>query len=320
MKQDTQKDPRQGDNKDRREQDQHNNAEKNNTSQTIKNNTSQTIRYPAAAGMFYPSDPKDLEGEVGVLIFEAKERLLKKAKKKDKKESKHKILRAIIVPHAGYIYSGPVAAEGFAMLSRFSMHDHWKVILIGPSHYAYFNGAAVSTADLWRLPTGDVTVNPVTKILCKKNFPYLVDLPEAFEKEHSLEVQIPFLQQALANFSIIPILVSVMDPERLANIIKEYHDDETIIVISSDLSHYHNYEEAKELDAVTNKAVETLNFKTLDRKGEACGKTPIMTLMHLAKTKGWKIELVAHNNSGDTAGDKSKVVGYSCFAAYEETD
>jgi AmmeMemoRadiSam system protein B len=270
--------------------------------------------------MFYPLEPKDLEGEVGVLIFDAKERLLKIKEKKKVNQKKHEILRAIIVPHAGYIYSGGVAAEGFSMLSKFSRHDHWKVMLIGPSHHAYFNGAAVSTADCWRTPTGDVQVNRITQMLAKKHYPHLVDLPEAFEKEHSLEVQVPFLQEVLADFSIIPILVSAMDPEKLAAILKEYLDDETIIVVSSDLSHYHSYDEAKMLDATTNKAILDLDLKTLDKKGEACGKTPIMTLIHLAKMKGWKAELIDYKNSGDTSGDKKKVVGYSSFAFYEETD
>ncbi|MBI4738991.1 AmmeMemoRadiSam system protein B [Candidatus Woesearchaeota archaeon] len=273
------------------------------------------VRYPACAGTFYPATKEGLECEAGILLSDAKEIVMQRKGLTDEKI--HRVLRAIVVPHGTYDQSGIIAAQGFSLLSKFSQHDHWKILLIGPSHYSHFPGAAVSTVDAWQTPLGSTPVNPLAASIAKRHYPALIDLPEVHEREHALEVQIPFLANVLPDFSIIPIATGEIDAEKLANIIGPYCDDETIIVVSADLSHDHSSDQAHKKDAIITKALTTLDARTLESKGESCAKIPLLALLHLAKSNGWKAEVVDYINAGRTSKDKSHVVGYGCFAFYE---
>jgi hypothetical protein len=258
------------------------------------------IRKPAVADAFYPGEPDDLKKMIDGFLKDAK------AVKVTGK------LRALIVPHAGYVYSGPIAAFGYKLLAK--EKNISKVLLIGPSHYAGFFGAAESGADAWQTPLGIVKCG---KLGIRSEL--ISSIPEAHAPEHNLEVQIPFLQTAMQNknFIIYPILTGEVSPESLANALLDFIDDKTLIIASSDLSHYLPYDVAKEKDAVTINAIKTQNIKTLDTKGDACGITAILTLLFIAKSKAWKCKLLDYRNSGDTAGSKEGVVGYSAFIFYE---
>lgn len=257
----------------------------------------------------------ELESEVHLLLSDAEDILTQR--KGIGNHKIHRILRAIVVPHGAYNTSGIIAAQGFCLLSKFSRHDHWKVLLIGPSHTLYFPGAAVSTVPEWQTPLGAVPIHQLAAFMAKQQYPALIDLSEAHDQEHSLKVQLPFLMNVLSDFSIIPIVTGEIDAEKLSAIIEPYCDDETIIVISADLSHNHTYDRARRQDAITTKSLIALDAQRLERYGETCGKIPLIALVHLAKKKGWTGELVDCMNSGDTTQNKKRVVGYGCFAFYE---
>jgi len=259
------------------------------------------IREPAVAGSFYPEDESELREMV--------EKFLKDAG--DVKISKR--LRGLVVPHAGYIYSGPVAAYGYKLLMK-QDHKPGRIILIGPSHYAMFIGVAEGSARFWRTPLGLVPAESIASKITDRSI--LGIYPQAHAPEHSIEVQLPFLQTVLKEkFTIYPLLTGEVNPALLANALEPAIDDNTLFIVSSDLSHYYPYEQARRLDAVANEAIPNLDFKRMEY-AEACGKTGILTLMHIAKSKGWKGKLLDYRNSGDTAGPKDNVVGYGCYAFY----
>lgn len=249
------------------------------------------MRKQIHAGGFYPRDKEELTSMITSLL------------KKSKTTNLGGELKAIIVPHAGYIYSGIVAAAGYNLIKK----PFKKIILIGPSHYYSFYGAAVSRED-WQTPLGVVKTFQIKEGI-------LQDIPKAHFQEHSLEVQLPWLQMILKNFTILPIVANKINEEELAKTLIQHLNENTLIVVSSDLSHFYDYETAKELDAKANKHIPELNIDAMDAV-EACGKTAILVLMHLAKLKNWKAKLIDYKNSGDTAGDKSRVVGYGCYAFY----
>jgi AmmeMemoRadiSam system protein B len=252
------------------------------------------IRYPAVAGMFYPSSSKELEKVIGEFLEKVEKRHLPGE------------VKGLIVPHAGYVYSGPVAASGFKLLEGGGK----KIIILGPSHFMPLQGASFSDADYWQTPLGKVSVDKP-----KEEEP-LVNVPQAHLQEHSLEVQLPFLQSVLKDFSIMPIVTGEVAPSELYKALERYIDSETIVIASSDLSHYNSYERAKEIDSESNEAISSM--ETIRMQGiDACGKTPILTLAHIASSFGWKPMLLDYRNSGDTAGDKEHVVGYSAYAFYK---
>jgi hypothetical protein len=253
------------------------------------------IRKPSVAGMFYPEDNKELREIVNDF--------LKNVPKTDVKK-----LRGLIVPHAGYSYSGRTAAYGYKILE--GMKDV-RVVLLGPSHVYPFTGASLSDYDYWETPLGNVEVEKI-----KSDF--LLNVSGYHDQEHSIEVQLPFLQRTLENFKIIPIVIGCADPEKLADSLMEFIDKNTIIIASSDLSHYYPYDKAKKIDENANIYIPKLDIKNVYEKVEACGKIPILTLMHIAKLKNWKAKKIYYENSGDTSGDKSRVVGYGCYAFYEK--
>lgn len=247
------------------------------------------IRYPAVSGSFYPDDPDELDKLVESYIANTKKLQVKGN------------LRGIIVPHAGYIYSGQVAAYAYKQLIDLEIE---KVILIGPSHYGIFNGFAESGSNEWKMPFGSIKTFSLNQNVISK----------AHESEHSLEVQLPFLHSTLKEFKFCPLLTGNIDPILGANILEKSND---FFVISSDLSHYLPYNSAKIIDGSTLKAITNLDIDSFLVSGEACGKTGIGIMMEICKRKNWEIELLNYSNSGESAGPKNQVVGYAALAVIE---
>lgn len=252
------------------------------------------IRKPAVAGIFYPANPKELKKMI--------EKFMQSTKTKKPEEK----LKAIISPHAGYIYSGIVAGKAYSLIKKLDQKKQWKTIIIGPSHFVAFNGAANSGAQYWETPLGKAKTS-------EKGF---IQYPYSHAMEHSIETQIPFLQCSLKKFTINPIVFGKIEPTELAGQIKELLDEDTIIIASSDLSHYYSYDEAIAIDSIANKSIPRLDIETTTQI-EACGLTGILALMHIAKKLNWKGKLIDYKNSGDTAGDKNSVVGYGAYAFFE---
>ena len=250
------------------------------------------------AGTFYPADPSELRSTVDRLLAQAKARDLKG-------------LRALVCPHAGYEYSGPVAASGFKQMVGLDIE---RVVVMAPSHHVPFAGVAIPDVDALRTPLGDIAMSPWARELAKDS-PFEIDsAPHA--KEHALEVELPFLQRVLGRFELVPLVFGEVDEAAVARKLNVGLDERTFVIASSDLSHYYPYEKAVELDRATVQAIVHLDVDTLARR-EACGRSPVMALIYLAKLRGWKTELLDYRNSGDTAGDRSRVVGYSAVAVLE---
>lgn len=254
-------------------------------------------RQPAVAGTFYPANRKQLHQMLDEYLNDA--------------ETTAKVPKAIIAPHAGYIYSGPVAASAYARLKR--AHDCIsRVVIIGPSHRVAFSGLAVSKAESFITPLGSVIVDQDAVVTIAK-LPFVDYLEQAHTYEHSLEVHLPFLQEMLDDFKIVPIVAGDATPEQVSQVIETlWGGDETLIVISSDLSHYHDYATAKLLDKETSSLIEHLQYELLE-SDSACGKVPVSGLLKLAREKSLTIKTIDLRNSGDTAGDKSRVVGYGAY-------
>ena len=253
---------------------------------------SERVRYPAVAGQFYPADPTELRRQIEGFMADVPAREGPSPK-------------AIIAPHAGYIYSGPIAASAYAWVRPCGI-DH--VVLLGPAHRVYLQGAAASSATLWRTPLGDIRLDvpsgiPVSDV--------------AHAQEHCLEVQLPFLQVILDDFLLTPLVVGDATGKEIANLLESlWGGPETLIVISSDLSHYENYKTANRMDSATSQAIVTLDPDGLS-SDSACGRIPIRGLLQLAKQKYMRAEVVDLRNSGDTAGARDSVVGYGAYAFYE---
>jgi len=259
-------------------------------------------RLPAVAGTFYPGDPKDLQKMIDEYLASAKDVPIEGR------------LRGLVIPHAGYIYSGPVAAYGYRLLAHYRGKIR-RIILLGPSHYAAFFGACESGFDSWQTPLGIVRAVSLRGEM-PKEFREMVNIyPEAHAPEHCLEVQLPFLQTVLGNdLEVWPLLCGEINPATLASAILPFVDDRSLVLASSDLSHYLPYAEAVKIDGVANRTVPALDISGFTLSGDACGKIGILTLMNIAKKKGWKGKLLDYRNSGDTAGPKDGVVGYGCYA------
>lgn len=258
------------------------------------------IRNPAVAGQFYPANGDELAATVTTLLDEAG-------------EHGDVAPKAMIVPHAGYSYSGPVAASAYSRLRPYR-HRYRRVILLGPCHRIPVNGMALSTADAFRTPLGDVPVD--TSALLGIDLPGLSSFDATHQYEHSLEVHLPFLQAVLDNFSIVPIVVGDAKARAVANLLDAlWGGDETLIVVSSDLSHYLDYESAAVLDAATCRSIEQLD--THIDQNAACGATPVRGLLIAARDRGLQVVTLDLRNSGDTAGDKDFVVGYGAWILSE---
>lgn len=258
------------------------------------------VREPAVADMFYSGDENVL-----------KRMILEYLEKVPSMEIPGQ-LKAVIAPHAGYIYSAPVAAYSYGLIKKLDQNRRWKVLLLGPSHHVPFGGAAAPAFEQWKTPLGLVDVKDIRDEIGESDL--ISDIPGADADEHSLEVQVPFLQMTLKNFDLYPLVLGNLRSELLAEKLAEFcARDDVITVVSSDLSHYFPYEDAKKADHVTSKAICDLDAKTMEMDGDACGKTGILTLIHLAKKLKWKCKILDYRNSGDTAGNKDKVVGYGSW-------
>lgn len=254
------------------------------------------LRSPQFAGTFYPKDPQLLRKMIENFLHEAS---IPKLKSKP---------RALIVPHAGYIYSGPVAAYGYKVIEN---QNYKKIILLGPSHHFSFQGLASSPSGYWETPLGKIECLGKDDLKELKKNKEIIESLEIHEPEHCLEVEIPFLQTVLKDFKIISFLTGELNIKTIAKVLDPLIDEETLILVSSDLSHYHFYEEAQKLDKVTIDAILDNDFKRLEEFGEACGKTGIDILLEIAKNKNWQPKLLKALNSGDITEEKSQVVGYA---------
>ncbi|HIJ62447.1 MAG TPA: AmmeMemoRadiSam system protein B [Rhodospirillaceae bacterium] len=257
------------------------------------------VRAPAVAGMFYPAAPDELAADVG--------RLLGQASCPPGPPPK-----AVIAPHAGYVYSGPVAASVYASL-RPVRHQLSRVVLMGPSHRVAFRGIATSSAEWFETPLGRIPVDHRVEA-CLAAIPGVGVLDAAHAQEHSLEVHLPFLQIALERFSLVPLVVGEASAETVSAVLDAlWGGDETLIVISSDLSHYLDYGAARRIDDRTRLAIESCDGQAIG-SDQACGRLPILGLLDLAKRRGLAVTTVDLRNSGDTAGPRDRVVGYGAWA------
>ncbi|MEX2489250.1 MAG: AmmeMemoRadiSam system protein B [Pseudomonadales bacterium] len=262
-----------------------------------------SIREPAVAGAFYSANGQELSKSVHEML---------QAATRARGESPPK---AIIAPHAGHMFSGPVAAEVYARLVD-ARDTITRVVLLGPSHRVPFRGIAATTAGTYRTPLGDIPVDSETLATLTgiKGVGYL---DEAHTHEHSLEVHLPFLQEILGTFTLVPLVVGDAPKEDVARVLETlWGGPETLIIISSDLSHYHPYDEARILDANTSKKILQLDASLVGE--EACGCRPINGLLHLAKQRGMSIQEIDIRNSGDTAGPRDRVVGYGAYTIAED--
>jgi AmmeMemoRadiSam system protein A len=278
------------------------------------------VREPAVAGLFYPKDSQELSRTIDMLLAAVRP------------ASVSGELKALICPHAGYPYSGLTAAFAYKVLAG---RDVGTVFLLAGSHYAAFQGASVCAADIYRTPLGDVKTSGKSKALAKLP-PFMLeprvqmrrpdwsvqssrsapplgeDTPETWE--HSGEVEVPFLQKVLKPFEMVSVVFGQADPAAAAQALASQLDDRSLIVVSTDLSHYKPYDHARQLDTRTVNAILNMTPEAIGGE-DACGFMPVCTLLHLAKLKGWKPTLLDYRNSGDTSGNKSGgVVGYTAIA------
>lgn len=259
------------------------------------------VRHTAVAGMFYPGEPDELRQMVRSFFSDACG-----AKVPGK-------IRGLVSPHAGYIYSGIVAAAGYRQIDP----SIKTVILLGPSHRLPLRACSIPEVRAYRTSLGDVRLASLASTL--HSLPGFETVPEAHRAEHSLEVQLPFLQVMLKDFEIVPILTSGADPEALAATLVPHIGEDTLVVASSDLSHYYSYETATAMDRICTTAISKCQFCDMPLC-EACGKQAVLTLMHIAKIKGWHGLLLDYRNSGDTAGGKDRVVGYASIAFVDKKE
>jgi len=258
-------------------------------------------RPPAVAGMFYPGAPAELANTVDQLLAEAP--LVETPQPK-----------ALIVPHAGYIYSGSTAAMAYAALAPWCSSIR-RVILLGPTHRVAVNGLALPKTEAFTTPLGNISLDK-SAIAQLANLPQITFSDQAHAQEHSLEVHLPFLQRVLDNFTLVPLAVGHATPQAVAEVLDLlWGGPETLIVISSDLSHYLPYADANRLDRDTCQHI--LHLDTDIQPEQACGAYPVNGLLFTARQRGLAPQLIYHCNSGDTAGDKQRVVGYAAFAFYE---
>jgi AmmeMemoRadiSam system protein B/AmmeMemoRadiSam system protein A len=248
--------------------------------------------------MFYSNSPDKLREEVSLFL---------KTSAGIKVKGK---IRGLVSPHAGYVYSGGVAATGYRQIDP----SIKTVFLLGSSHRTPLGAPSIPGVKAYQTPLGRVPLAKLASIL--RNSPEFVSVADAHLEEHSLEVQLPFLQLTLKDFEIVPILINSSDPKALAETLVPHISDDTLVVASTDLSHYYSYETAVSLDRVCIGAITGSRFSDMPLC-EACGKQAVLTLMHIAEIKGWRGVLLDYKNSGDTAGSKNRVVGYASIAFVE---
>ena len=260
-------------------------------------------RPAAVAGMFYPASAAVLTHDVEQLLAAA-----------EAPPTNGKCPKAIVVPHAGYVYSGPIAASAYSTLRAFPTIS--RIVLLGPTHRVAVHGVAVPACDAFVTPLGPVPIDRQA-LAAIADWPHVVVSDEVHAEEHSLEVQLPFLQTLLGEFSLVPLAVGKADVHLVADIIEcLWGGDETLIVVSTDLSHYLPHAAAEQVDGQTAQRILELD-PTLGHF-QACGAAPLNGLLLAARKRGLQPQLLDLRNSGDTAGDKSRVVGYAAFAFYDD--
>ncbi len=257
------------------------------------------IRPPAVAGMFYPDDPRQLEQYVRAVLANAGREVPDLPQ-----------VHAIVAPHAGYRYSGEIAAHAYAALAR--RPDVRRIVLLGPAHTVPFRGIAAPAWDGFATPLGTVPVDTDARAAIARLPQVIIDnIPHA--REHALEVQLPFIQVLFPNVPVLPLVVGEATPEEVAKVIETLDTPDTAIIISSDLSHYEPYDQARQHDAHTAEKIAALDAHHISPL-DACGARPLSGLLEEARKRHWKPLLLDLRNSGDTAGDKSRVVGYGAWA------
>ncbi|QKS31642.1 MAG: hypothetical protein FAZ92_01283 [Accumulibacter sp.] len=262
-------------------------------------------RPAAVAGMFYPGSATALARDIRQML----------AASAPPATTRGQRVKAIIAPHAGYIYSGPIAASVYAPLAKVGAGIR-RVILLGPTHRVAVNGLALPAAGAFATPLGVVAVDQQA-VAAIAHLPQVVVSDAAHAAEHSLEVQLPFLQTVLGDFGLLPLAVGRASPAQVAEVLEcLWGGDETLFVISSDLSHYLPYDAARATDGETAGHIVALDAH-IDHQ-QACGATPVNGLLLAARRHGLQAQLIDLRNSGDTAGDRSRVVGYGAFSFSEE--
>lgn len=260
----------------------------------------QAVRPAAVADMFYPGDPGRLQREVMIML--------------DQAEGQSYTPKAIIAPHAGYVYSGPIAASAYALLRPLADRIR-RVVLLGPAHRVWVNGLALPEAGSFETPLGRVDIDQ-DGVALLGTLPFVEHSQAAHAMEHSLEVHLPFLQTVLSDFKLVPLVVGEASPQQVAQVLDRlWGGDETLIVVSSDLSHYHSYDFARQQDRETVDAILHLDGRLVP--SQACGAHPINGLILAAARRGLQPHLLDLRNSGDTAGDRQRVVGYAAIAFTE---
>ena len=263
-----------------------------------------SMRNPAVAGMFYPGNREELARSVAHMLDAAAAAA-----------PGHPVPKAIIAPHAGYIYSGPVAASVYSLLAP-ARKTIRRVVLLGPTHRVPVRGLALPGVAAFATPLGVISLDPEA-VAALDALPQVGTSAQAHALEHSLEVHLPFLQAVLERFTLVPLAVGQANAHAVAEVLDTlWGGPETLIVVSSDLSHYLPYPDAQALDSATAQAI--LGLEVDIPHTQACGATPVTGLTYTARKRGLRSELVDLRNSGDTAGDKRRVVGYGAFAFYED--
>jgi len=256
------------------------------------------VRSPAVAGIFYPGGASSLAANVDDLLSQAQAKAARRP-------------RALICPHAGYRYSGKMAAESFSQLRG---ESYEQVILMGPSHRVMFRGVALSDMDAFETPLGQLPLTANLATLARSRPFVCTNAPH--EEEHAIEVELPFLQRTLGKFTLSPLVFGEVDELAVAQELGSWVSPSTLFIVSSDLSHYHDYEKAVPLDRSTIDSILRLDIEAVSQ-AEACGRSPLATLLQLATWQNWEPQLLGYENSGDTAGDKERVVGYTAIAFYD---
>ncbi|MDM8541332.1 AmmeMemoRadiSam system protein B [Desulfococcaceae bacterium HSG9] len=262
------------------------------------------VRKAAVAGQFYPSDRAQLTQLI--------EHLTRQAQQTKIDTPGQGVLKALILPHAGYVYSGLTAAHASHLLSE---NQFDKVILLGPDHRVGFSNGAITDSGAYETPLGQIKLHKDAAQLLQTDL--FKTVPASDRGEHSLEAVLPFLQYYLKKFELVPIVLGRGDIKGMADAINTRLDQKTLLAVSSDLSHFLSYDKAVAFDKETLKMISALKAKKLlQRDNAACGVVPIAILLHLARLHGWHPQLLHYSNSGDTAGDHKRVVGYAAIAFY----
>jgi len=258
------------------------------------------VRPAAVSDLFYPGDPRELEDVVRTLLLND--------------NAERPCPKALIAPHAGYVYSGPTAAAAFRLLKATASQIR-RVVLIGPSHRVPFRGLAVPSVDAFETPLGRIPIDSAARRALLELTPVrLTDSPHA--QEHSLEVELPFLQVMLEEFELLPIAAGDATSAEVADALEcAWGGPETLVVVSTDLSHYHGYAQARLIDQATNEAI--LTYSTQLDGEQACGCVGLNGFLAAARRHGLRIQLEDLRNSGDTAGDRKRVVGYGAWSLYD---